>query len=533
MLSPRTVSRREMIRLSATTLLSLSPLSTISCGRRLIPVDTDIDQDIYEEKNTVKAADVISIKEKKENVPNIIIILTDDMGYGDIGCYGNKAINTPHIDRMAREGMRFIDFYCASPLCSPSRAGLLTGRYPLRCGITFPLQPGKDTFMRKIVKELGYMFGALGVVDLHGAKNLVNGLPHSEITIAQALKLRNYATCAIGKWHLGDFVVDETYHPHNYGFDKFVGFNASNDDWPVSYFKDKKMIIEDIGLEQQPYTGLFTQEAIQFINENHKKPFFLYLAHKDPHQPCFPSKKFEGTTKAGPHGDTVAEVDWSVGQILQCLRKNNIDSKTLVIFTSDNGPWFDGSTGGLRGRKGESYDGGFRVPMIAWWPGTIKERTVCDQPVMNIDFFPTVCNLAGLTLPKDRIIDGKDLMPLLTGKSKQSPHDALYFFHYREIEGIRSVRWKYIRYNNTRGWPVPLDKPDTFFGSAAGGHDYEPPGSNQKVPTLATWPVLYDMEYDKSESYNVIQRYPDIGKKLHEKLMAFEKEFYANIRGWK
>ncbi|HPK46128.1 MAG TPA: sulfatase-like hydrolase/transferase, partial [Spirochaetota bacterium] len=351
----------------------------------------------------------MSIKEKMKSLPNIIIILADDMGYGDLGCYGSRAINTPNIDRLAQQGMRFTDFYCASPLCSPSRAGLLTGRYPLRTGITFPLQPGKDTFMRKIVKELGYIFGALGVVDLHGAKNLVNGLPHSEITIAHALKLRNYATCAVGKWHLGDFVVDESYHPHHYGFDRFVGFNASNDDWPVSFYKDKKMIVQDIGLNQQQYTGVFTNEAIAFINESKRKPFFLYLSHKDPHQPCFPSKPFEGSTNAGPHGDSIAEVDWSVGQIIQTLKKNNIYENTLVIVTSDNGPWFDGSTGGLRGRKGESYEGGCRVPMIASWPGVIKAGSVCEEPAMNIDFFPTFCNLAGLTLPMDRIIDGKDL----------------------------------------------------------------------------------------------------------------------------
>ena len=384
--------------------------------------------------------------------PNIIIILTDDMGYGDIGCYGSTAITTPYIDQLADEGVRFTDFYCSSPLCSPSRAGLLTGRYPLRSGITFPIQPGEDTFMRKTSRRLGYRMGALGVYDLNNAENLVEGLPHSEITIAEALQIADYNTAAIGKWHLGDYVHEPDYHPHNYGFDYFCGFNASNDDWPVAFWRDQTEIEKDIGLDQSKYTCLFTQEVIKFIDQSGNQPFFIYMAHKDPHQPCFPSEDFAGLSEAGPHGDTVQEVDWSVKEIIEHLEKRNLEHNTLILFTSDNGPWFDGSTGGLRGRKGESYEGGYRVPMIAWWPGTIPAGRVSASPAMNIDFFPTILHLAGLEVPNDRVIDGKDISAIAIGRENVSPHDALFFFHYNEIEGVRSGQWKFFRNINTRAW---------------------------------------------------------------------------------
>ena len=528
------ITRRRMLEISAGTAAGIAGLGMLGCGKDLTSVDTDLDEDIFTdpEKDKITAESVISKRPGRAQRPNVIIVLTDDMGYGDLGCYGSKAIPTPNLDRMAREGMRFTDFYCSSPLCSPSRAGLLTGRYPLRCGISFPLQAGEDTLTRKIFRQLGYMFGSLGVLDLHNAQNLVDGLPQSEITMSEALKLAGYKTCAIGKWHLGDFNVMPEYHPHNYGFDHFVGFNASNDDWPIAFYRNKKKLVDDVGLDQEKYTGLFTDEAVKFIEDAKGDPFFLYLAHKDPHQPCFPSKDFVGKSEGGPHGDTVTEVDWSVKQIMDSLKRNGLDRDTLVIFTSDNGPWFDGSPGGLRGRKGESYEGGYRVPMIAWWPGKIPAGRVTGEPAMNFDFFPTVLHLAGLTLPSDRIIDGKNLWGLLSGREKETPHEALYFFHYKQLEGVREGKWKYFRYINTKAWPIPLDKPDTFVGSAAGGHDYKPEGSDKSVPTMASWPMLYNMKLDRGESYNVIKRYPKVGDRLHKKLVAFEKKFFENPRGW-
>lgn len=529
-----TVTRRSFLRMGAWITAALAGTGSLYCGRKKGTISTDINPELYSDKGRKKVPASEVIKKSKIGAPrpNIIVILTDDMGYGDLGCYGSRSIRTPNIDRMAAEGMRCTDFYCSSPLCSPSRAGLLTGRYPLRSGLTFPLQPGKDTLMRKLMAALGYMMGDLGIIDLKGARNRVKGLPASEITIPEALKLSGYRTGAIGKWHLGDFVTDMKYHPKNYGFDYFTGFNASNDDWPVSFWRNDTEMIKDIGLKQDKFTGLFTQEAIDFILNAKDGPFFLYLAHKDPHQPCIPSENFRGVSEGGPHGDSVQEVDWSVGRILDCLRKNNLDHKTLVIFTSDNGPWFDGSPGGFRGRKGQSYEGGFRVPMIARWPGRIPAGSHCRAPLMNIDFFPTFLSLAGLEGPFDRIIDGKSLWPLLSGASKEPPHDELFFFHYNEIEGIRSGKWKFFRYINNHAWPIPLDKPGTFVANAAAGRDYKPEGSNVSVPTMGTWPILYNMELDPGESYNVIKKYPGVGKKMLAALENFEREFFKNPRGW-
>jgi len=534
-LTEKTITRRSALRTGAYAAAGMTVMGSLFCSEDDRFTNTDMDPDIFTDpkKASMPVKNVVKkIKGAKAPRPNVIVILTDDMGYGDISCYGSRAIKTPNIDKMAREGIRFTDFYCSSPLCSPSRAGLLTGRYPLRAGITFPLQPGKDTFMRKIVKQVGYAMGSMGAVDMNGAENMVKGLPASEITLAEALKTTGYKTCAIGKWHLGDFVVDPKFHPKNYGFDNFVGFNASNDDWPAAFWRNDKEIVKDIALDQGKYTGIFTDEAISFIDKSKDDPFFIYLAHKDPHQPCIPSEKFKGKSEGGPHGDTVEEVDSSVGRILKHLRKRGLDNNTLVIFTSDNGPWFDGSSGGLRGRKGESYEGGYRVPMITRWPKGIPQGRVTNAPSMNIDFFPTMLKLAGLENPSDRIIDGKDISGLLSGKKKKSPHDALFFFHYREIEGVRIDKWKYFRWINSKAWPVPLDKPNTFFGKFAAGHDYKPEGSEESVPTMGSWPLLYNMSLDRGESYNVIKKYPDVGNKLLKSMEKFEKEFYKNPRGW-
>ncbi len=524
----RDISRRSFLKAgafgAATTMVGCGPKS-----------ENEIDPAIYSDpaREELPVGEVVKKLPGGGPRPNVIIILTDDMGYGDLTCYGGKAIKTPRIDQMAAGGVKFNDFYCSSPLCSPSRAGLLTGRYPLRSGITFPLQPGKDTMQRKFIRSLGYFFGSLGILDLNGAKNMVSGLPLSEIAIPAALKLADYNTCAVGKWHLGDFVNDMDYHPHNYGFDYFCGFNASNDDWPAAFWRQKEEVVKDIALDQAQYTRLFTDEAIQFMQKSKDKPFFIYLAHKDPHQPCIPSDEFKDSSEGGRHGDTVQEVDYNVGRILDYLKQSGQEENTLVIFTSDNGPWFDGSPGGLRGRKGESYEGGYRVPMIASWPGVIPAGLEVDVPAMNFDFFTTILNLAGLDVPVDRVVDGKNIMGLMNGKESQSPHDALYFFHYREIEGVRIGDWKLLRSINTRTFPIPLDKKGTFFGDAAGGHDYHPEGSDESVPTMGSWPLLYNMRFDDGESYNVIKKYPAVADELMARLEQFEYEFFSNPRGWK
>ncbi len=472
------------------------------------------------------------VEGQTERPPNIVLILTDDLGYGDLGCYGCRAIDTPRIDALAAEGVRFTDFYACAPICTPSRAGLLTGRYPHRTGLTFPFSAGQDTFTRWLLRQVARGMGAFGALDMHGGKSLTLGLPASEITLAEALKVAGYTSACIGKWHLGDFVTHADYLPRRHGFDFFIGFNGANDDWPVAFWENETELVEDIALDQAEYTGRFTREAVDFIERSKDKPFFLYLAHKDPHQPCIPSERFKDRSNGGRHGDTVEEVDWSVGQVMACLEEHGLTEDTLVLFTSDNGPWYDGSPGALRGRKGQSFEGGYRVPLIAWWPGKIRPGRVCRAPTMNIDFFPTFLRLAGLTLPTDRVIDGKDMLGLLTGEQDASPHEALFFIHHNEVEGVRAGAWKYFRYVNSYVYPVPMDKPHTFVGGVAGGYEYQPEGSDESVPSLGSFPLLYNMATDPGENYNLIKRYPDKGRELLRRIESFEAAFAANPRGW-
>jgi arylsulfatase A len=531
----RSLTRRTLLKLSAAAAAGLSGLGILACSSEKSDVRFNFDPDTYldPEKDRIPAESVIrKVKGFRGRRPNIIVILTDDMGYGDLGCYGSKAIKTLYIDQLAREGMRFTDFYAANSLCSPSRAGLLTGRYPHRTGVTWPVQSGKDTFMRKLMVSIGLRMGALGVLDLRGARSIAKGLPFSEITIAEALRVAGYRSACLGKWHLGDFVTDDRFLPRKHGFDYFIGFNGANDDFPVSFWRNETELVKDIGIDQARYTGLLTKEAIDFIERSKDKPFFLYFSHKDPHLPCFPSERFVDSSEGGRHGDTVQEVDWSVGEILSCLKRNGLDRNTIIIFTSDNGPWYDGSSGSLRGRKGQSFEGGYRVPMIAWFPGRIPAGVVCGEPSMGMDFFPTFLLIAGLELPSDRIIDGKNIWGLLSGKEKKTPHEALYFFHHDELEGVRTGKWKYFRYINTYTWPIPMDKPNHFIGIVSGGRDYKPEGSDISVPTMATWPVLYNMELDPGESYNVMKKYPGVVERMNRMLEEFEREFIDNPRGW-
>lgn len=461
--------------------------------------------------------------------PNIIVILADDLGYGDVGSYGGEVIKTPAMDALAEQGMLFTSAYASAPICSPSRAGLLTGRYPLRSGIVHAIQAAGDSFMRKAATQIGGGLSNLASIDMRGGGNMVRGLPQVEITAPEALKQAGYRSAMFGKWHLGDFTEWAEYHPFNHGFDHFVGFNMSNDDWPVAFYRGEEKLIDDIGLDQQQYTGLFTQEAIKFIEQDSDKPFFIYLAHKDPHQPFFPSKGFAGKSQGGPYGDVVEEFDWSIGQIVEALKRNGMANNTLVLVTSDNGPWYEGATGDLRGRKGQSFEGGFRVPLIAWWPSVIAPST-SDTPVMNIDFFSTFLNLAGLSEPQDRTIDGRDLTPLLQSQPHSLGERALYFFHDYDIEAMRMGDWKYHASTSHYTWPNPLDKQDSFAGKLTSARNYTPPNSDQSVPTLGRWPLLYNLKHDRAEAYNVADHNPEITNKLGVQLKAWRAEFYQNPR---
>lgn len=485
------------------------------------------------EKDAAPVSRFVSVLDETAPRPNVIIILADDLGYGDLGVQGSRALHTPNIDRIAAEGVRLTDFYAAASTCSPSRAGLLTGRYPVRSGISTPLQAVGDTFARRLTHRAALVMARLGVVDMVGGENLVPGLPRSEITLPEALKLAGYRTAAFGKWHLGDFTELPEYHPFEHGFDHFVGFNVSNDDFPVAFWRGRKEIVEDIGADQSRYTRLFTEEAIRFIEEARDGPFFVYLAHKDPHLPFFPSERFAGRSQGGPYGDAVEEFDWSTGEIVAALERLGISDRTLVIVTSDNGPWFEGSASDLRGRKGQSFEGGFRVPLIAWWPGRVPAGAVAAAPAMSIDLFPTLLKLAGVGLPSDRIIDGTDIWPVLSGQGNGPPGRALYFFHEYDVEGLRVGDWKYFESVSHWTWPLPLDKRDNFAGRVAGARDYTPPGTDIRIPTLGTWPKLFQVRRDRGESYDVVKKYPDRATKLGARLEAWKKAFYSNPRGWK
>lgn len=537
------ITRRNFLRLGSTAAMGIAGAAMAGCSKKT-DYELDIDPAIYDapEKAGIPVKDLIkkagSLEGKR---PNIIIILCDDLGYGDLGCYGSAAIKTPNLDRMAREGVRFTDFYACNALCSPSRAGLLTGRYPHRTGVTFPVDL-HEPFLKKMGIAAGRLFFFdlfvhLGAIDGVGAKSIVQGLPLSEITIASALKVSGYRTAAIGKWHLGDFTKIPQYHPYRHGFDYFAGFSGVNDDPPeYPFWRGEKEIVHNIGLAQEPYNGILTQESVNFIEQSKGEPFFLYFAHKDPHQPNIPSNRFKNSSEGGRYGDTVQEIDWSVGEILRCLERNKLTQDTVIIFTSDNGAFFNGSNGILRGGKGQSYEGGFRVPMLAWWPGRIPAGSICSEPVMNIDFFPTCLSLAGLTPPSDRIIDGRDITGLLEGKAGKSPHDALFFFHHNEIEGVREGSWKYFRRINHAVYPIYADKDNTVLGTLVSKFfnytDKDSEGRTQKVPFLGRLPLLYNMRTDPGERYNEIDKYPEVGRRMNDLMKQWEQAFAQNPRGW-
>lgn len=461
------------------------------------------------------------ISRTSENVrtqPNIVVILCDDLGYGDLGCYGNKVIRTPAVDRLASEGVRFTDFYSSCSVSTPSRYGLLTGRYAVRSGLIFVLPAVGESSGRYLLRKLGWITGSLGANDTQ-EDCWVKGIPDDEITLASALKVAGYRTGMVGKWHLGDFSRMPEYNPRRFGFDEFFGVPHSNDMWPCALYRNEQELEPDIKLNQARLTGLYTKEAIDFIEKSKKGPFFLYLAHTFPHQPLFASERFKDKSKVGIFGDAVEEIDWSVGEIVSCLKKNGLDEKTIIVFTSDNGPWYNGSAGGLRGRKGQSYDGGFRVPFIARWPGHIPAGSVCSAPAMNIDLFPTFSAAAEITLPSDRTIDGKDISGLLTGRDHASPHDVLYLYHYEELEGVRKSNWKYFRNINHYTWPQPVDKPTKLMGKVSKGN-------------FADWPNLYNLDVDSGECYNLASHYPEVCRELQVRMVKWEQSLAKNPRGW-
>jgi arylsulfatase A-like enzyme len=415
----------------------------------------------------------------KPRPPNVVIVFVDDMGYGDLGCFGARKIKTPNLDRMARQGVRFTDFYVAQPVCSASRASILTGRYANRVGI----------------------LGALGPASK-------NGLGQQEQTIAAMLRARGYATAIFGKWHLGHL---PEYLPTRHGFDEYFGLPYSNDMWPhhpTAKFPDLPLMQREKVIAHNPdqskLTTWYTEKAVDFITRNKDRPFFLYLAHNMPHVPLFVSERFKGKSVQGLYGDVVMELDWSVGQVLEALQKLGLDDNTLVIFTSDNGPWLSygnhaGSAGPLREGKATTWEGGVRVPFIARWPGRIPAGSTCREPAMTIDLLPTIARLTRAKLPAHKI-DGKDIWPLLKGEpGAKSPQEAYYFYWGRRLQGVRSGRWKLY---------FPHSYPTLAGG--AGGRDGKPAPYKQARSGLE----LYDLEADVGERTNVAQQHPEVVRRL-------------------
>jgi arylsulfatase len=428
--------------------------------------------------------------------PNVVIIFADDMGYGDVGCYGARDLATPHLDRLAAEGVKFTRFYVSQPVCSASRASLLTGCYANRVSIYGALSPRAQV-----------------------------GLHPQEVTLAEVLKTRGYATAAIGKWHLGD---QPEFLPTRQGFDTYFGLPYSNDMWPyhpeyadappdsprrkagypdLPLYENERVKLAPVTAEHQArLTTWYTERAVQFIEQNRRRPFFLYLAHSMPHVPLFVSEKFKGRSGRGLYGDVIMEIDWSVGQILAALERHRLAERTLVIFTSDNGPWLSygnhaGSAGGLREGKGTVWEGGVRVPCLMRWPGKIPAGTVCAQPAMTLDLLPTLARLAGAALPTNKL-DGKDIWPLMAGHpGAVSPQEAYYFYYQQnELQALTSGPWKLILPHTYR----------TMEGQPPGRDGKPGPYRNVKLAQ----PELYHLEKDPAETTNVAAAHPEVMARL-------------------
>ena len=470
----------------------------------------------YPDRRTLQQLKVVNAKAEK---PNVIVIYCDDLGYGDLGCYGSTSIRTPNIDRLAKHGLKLSDYYACSGVCSPSRAGLLTGRYPFRSGMTGNPYPANEATSQRMLRNWAGQLAVLGSTDLHEAY-ATEGLSDKELTVASALKVAGYRTAMIGKWHLGDFSQQPEFHPHKFGFDRYLGVPHSNDMRPCPLYRNTEQVEADILNILPEVTGRYTTEAIAVIEEAQGQPFFLYLAHTFPHQPLAASSNFAGKSEAGKYGDAVEEIDWSVGQIVDALDRAGISDNTLIIFTSDNGPWFEGSAGVLRGSKGQSMDGGFKVPFVAKWPKGIQPGSQSAELVTNLDLFPTLLALAGIGQPTDRVIDGINVLELLTGTAPQSPRKEFFYYHYDELQAVRMGTWKYIRRTNRYVWPIPLDAEaiSRKFGTKQLGSDRAP--------------LLYDLRRDPGERYNVIATHPDIAAKLESAMAAWEANNQKNPRGF-
>ena len=397
--------------------------------------------------------------------PNIVYIFADDLGYGDLSCYGAKDINTPNIDQIAKQGIKFTEFYSASSVCSPSRAALLTGRYPQRMGINTVFFPESFT-----------------------------GIPDKEMTIPEILKEKGYATGIVGKWHLGHH---SKYLPLQHGFDEYFGIPYSNDMESIVYMRGNE--VESYKVKQQYITKTYTKEVQKFITKNKDNSFFLYIAHSMPHVPLYASEEFIGTSKRGLYGDVVQELDWSVGQILKSLREHGILENTLIVFSSDNGPWLamkedGGSAGDLREGKTFTFDGGMKVPTVAMWKNRIPQGIINTEVASQMDWFPTIANITGSSIPKGLVIDGLDISKVLTDKGNRKNSDLL-FLDGKQLQGYRSGQWKVkLPYKGFRGnkWKQFVKAHDT---------------------------LLFNLNTDPGEKNNLFEKYPEKAKEILKEMI--------------
>jgi len=419
------------------------------------------------------SCDATESKPAVSDRPNIILIVADDLGFGDFGSESSGRIKTPNLDRLAESGMTMTSFYSSANVCTPSRAGILTGRFAIRAGLAWKVLGPNDT----------------------------RGLSADEITTRSLLKQAGYRTAAIGKSHLGD---RPEFHPFRHGFDRFFGVKYSND-MPFFTLFDGEEEIES-PVDQSTLTARYTAHAVDFIQQNADHPFFLYLPHTFPHIPLFVSDEFAGRSDAGLYGDVVEEIDWSTGRIIATLRDLGILDNTLVVFTSDNGPWFEGNTGPARGRKGGTWGGGFRVPLIASWPGRIPAAAVSDELGMNIDLLPTMAETAQIELPDDLELDGRSLLPILSGEGVTG-HEYLYFFSNEDVVAIRDQKWKLVTHSYYRQMLFRLDR---------AGPKYGHPGP---------YYLLFDMEEPEPERYSLARDNPEVVKRLYAEMERARTEF--------
>jgi len=450
----------------------------------------------------------------RKRLPNFVVIFTDDQGYADVGCYGAQGFETPNLDRMAEEGMRFTSFYVSQAVCSASRSSLITGCYPNRVSI----------------------YGALG-------PHAQIGLNPEEETIAEILKNKEYTCGIFGKWHLGHH---KEFLPLQHGFDEYLGLPYSNDMWPVWYDgtptpqDHNKATYPPLPLidgnetsevltkmeDQDRLTTRYTERAVRFIDKNKDRPFFLYVPHSMPHTPLGVSDKFRGKSQQGKYGDVIMEIDWSVGEILKTLKKHKLEKNTLVVFTSDNGPWLNfgthaGSTGPLREGKGTSWEGGQRVPCIMRWPGHIPQGTVCNKMASTLDLLPTFAAISGAPMPKNKI-DGVNILPLLEGNPDANPRDHLFYYYGRPLQCVRQGKWKLHFPHGYR----------TYEGVEPGKNGLPGPYAHGE-----TGLELYDLENDIGERRNVADKHPEVvaqlqtlGEKAREELGDGKERIGKGVR---